>query len=151
MRRQDREITLQEAIGILENGEYGVLSMSTPTNDGYGIPLNYILYNEDLYFHCATAGLKVDALRNNHKASFCVVGKTKILPNDFGTLYESVIVAGTTSEVVGEAKIEVLKQFIEKYYGECNKEGIEYIDKLHEKVIVIKMAMESVTGKARKQ
>jgi len=151
MRRQDREITREEAIGILEKGEYGVLSMSIPANEGYGIPLNYILYHDELYFHCATAGLKVEALRNNNKASFCVVGKTKVLPDDFGTLYESVIVAGTTSEVVGSAKIEVLKQFMVKYYGECNKEGIEYIEKLHEKVIVIKMVMESITGKARKQ
>ncbi|MDD4969726.1 MAG: pyridoxamine 5'-phosphate oxidase family protein [Paludibacter sp.] len=151
MRRQDREITREEAIGILEKGEYGVLSMSTPANEGYGIPLNYILYNNELYFHCATAGLKVETLRNNNKASFCVVGKTKVLPDDFGTLYESVIVAGTTSEVEGSAKLEVLKQFMVKYYGECNREGMEYIDKLHEKVIVIKMVMESVTGKARRQ
>ena len=151
MRRQDREIPHEEAIGLLDKGEYGVLSMSTPANEGYGIPLNYILYNDELYFHCATAGFKVETLRNNNKVSFCVVGKTKVLPNDFGTLYESVIVAGTTSEVEGSAKIEVLKQFMVKYYGECNTEGIEYVNKLHEKVIVIKMVMESVTGKARKQ
>jgi uncharacterized protein len=151
MRRQYREITREEAIGILEKGEYGVLSMSTPANEGYGIPLNYILYQHELYFHCATAGLKVETLRNNNKASFCVVGKIMVLPNDFGTLYESAIVAGTTSEVEGSEKTEVLKQFMVKYYGECNREGIEYIDKLHEKVIVIKMAMTLVTGKARKQ
>ena len=41
--------------------------------------------------------------------------------------------------------------YMVKYYGECNQEGIEYIDKLHNKVIVIKMVMASVTGKARKQ
>ena len=151
MSRQDREITREEAIGILEKGEYGVLSMCTPENEGYGIPLNYILYNNELYFHCATAGFKVETLRNNNKVSFCVVGKTKVLPNDFGTLYESVIVAGTTSEVQGAEKTEVLKQFMVKYYGECTREGIEYIDKLHDKVIVIKMVMESVTGKTRKQ
>ena len=108
MRRQDRQITQQESIDILQKGEYGILSMCTPANEGYGVPLNYVFYGNNIYFHCAKEGSKLDYLRNNPKVSFCVVGETKVLPSQFGTLYESVIVSGHTSEVEGTEKLEAL-------------------------------------------
>ena len=151
MRRTDREITGDEAITILKNGEYGVLSMCTPTNEGYGIPLNYVLFNNALYFHCAKVGSKLESLKNNPKVSFCVVGKTTVLPASFGTLYESVIASGSASEVDETEKQEALKQFIEKYSAEFIPEGTEYITKLFDRVSVIKVTVESITGKARKQ
>jgi nitroimidazol reductase NimA-like FMN-containing flavoprotein (pyridoxamine 5'-phosphate oxidase superfamily) len=125
--------------------------MSTPTHEGYGVPLNYVFYGNAFYFHCAKEGSKLDYLRNNPKVSFCVVGETKVLPSQFGTLYESVIVFGNTSVVEGTEKLEALKQLIEKYSGEYIREGKEYIDKLYGKVNVIRLTAESICGKARKQ
>jgi nitroimidazol reductase NimA-like FMN-containing flavoprotein (pyridoxamine 5'-phosphate oxidase superfamily) len=151
MRRKDRQITQQESIEIVQKGEYGILSMCTPTNEGYGVPLNYVFYGNNIYFHCAKEGSKLDYLRNNPKVSFCVVGETKVLPSQFGTLYESVIVSGISSEVEGTEKLEALKQLIEKYSGEYIWEGKEYIDKLYGKVNVIKLTVKSISGKARKQ
>jgi len=151
MRRQEREITQPEAIEILQKGEYGVLSMCTPTNEGYGVPLNYTYYRNNLYFHCAREGSKLDYLRNNPNVSFCVVGKTTVLPSKFGTLYESVVASGKASEVEGQEKQEALQQLIEKYSGEYIPEGKEYITKLYEMVSVIKLSVEAVTGKARRQ
>ncbi len=151
MRRKDREITEDEAIEILIKGEYGILSMCSPENEGYGIPLNYVLDNHQIYFHCAAAGSKLDYLRNNNKVSFCVVGNTTVIPSDFGTLYESTIVSGTTSEVDGNEKREALKRIIEKYSANFIAEGNEYIDKLYDRVSVIKLSIQSITGKARRQ
>jgi nitroimidazol reductase NimA-like FMN-containing flavoprotein (pyridoxamine 5'-phosphate oxidase superfamily) len=151
MRRQDREISQFQTIEILQKGEYGVLSMCTPMNEGYGIPLNYAFHEDHIYLHCATAGSKLEYLRKNNLVSFCVVGKTMILPTDFGTLYESVIVAGTTSQVTGTEKQEALTLILEKYYGEIDQNGKDYIDKLSEKVTVLKLTVVSITGKARKQ
>jgi len=150
MRRQDRKITEQESIEILQKGEYGVLSICTPENEGYGIPLNYVLYQDSIYFHCAKEGSKLDYLRNNNRVSFCVVGATTVLPSKFGTLYESAIVSGNTMEVEGSEKQEALKQLIEKYSSEYIREGKEYIEKLYDKVCVITLTVKSVTGKARK-
>jgi nitroimidazol reductase NimA-like FMN-containing flavoprotein (pyridoxamine 5'-phosphate oxidase superfamily) len=141
---------MQESIDILQKGEYGILSMCTPTNEGYGIPLNYAYDGNNLYFHCAKEGSKLDYLRNNPKVSFCVVGETKVMPSQFGTLYESVIVSGNALEMEGDEKQEALKQLIEKYSGNFIKEGKEYIEKLIEKVTVIKLTVESLNGKARK-
>jgi uncharacterized protein len=151
MRRKDREITEDEAIEILIKGEHGILSMCSPENEGYGIPLNYVLDNHQIYFHCAAAGSKLDYLRNNNKVSFCVVGNTTVIPSDFGTLYESTIVSGTTSEVDGNEKREALKRIIEKYSADFIIEGNEYIDKLFDRVSVIKLSIQSITGKARRQ
>ena len=115
MRRKDRAVTEKEAIEILIKGEHGILSMCTPENEGYGIPLNYVLDNNQIYFHSAAAGSKLDYLRTNNKVSFCVVGNTTVIPSDFGTLYESAIVSGTTSEVDGNEKRDALIKIIEKY------------------------------------
>ncbi len=151
IRRQDRKLNDSEAIEILQKGEYGVLSMCTTDNEGYGIPLNYALYNNKIYFHCAIEGSKLDYLRTNNNVSFCVVGNTEVMPSDFSTLYESVVVFGATSEVEGEEKREALMHIIKKYSGNFIQEGKDYIDKSYDGVKVIKLSIESITGKARKQ
>jgi len=150
MRRKDRKITDNEAIEILRKGEFGVLSMCTSDNRGYGIPLNFVFKDNDIYFHCATEGSKLDYLRNNNKVSFCVVGKTEVLPSKFGAIYESVIVSGRTAEIEGTEKYDALMRVIEKYSAGYIPEGKEYILKLYDKVRVIKLSIESITGKARK-
>lgn len=151
MRRKDRAVTEKEAIEILIKGEHGILSMCTPENEGYGIPLNYVLDNHQIYFHSAAAGSKLDYLRTNNKVSFCVVGNTTVIPSDFGTLYESAIVSGTTSEVDGNEKRDALIKIIEKYSTDFIQEGNEYIDKLYDRVCVIKLSIQSITGKAKRQ
>ncbi len=150
MKRKDREITENEAFEILTKGEFGILSMCTTDNEGYGVPLNYVFDQDKMYFHCASAGSKLEHLRQNNKVSFCVVGNTCILPSDFGTLYESTIVFGTTSEIDGAEKREALLKIIEKYSAHFIKEGNEYIDKLYDRVSVIKLSIRSITGKARR-
>lgn len=104
-------------IEILQKGEYGVLSMCTAKNEGYGVPLNFALDNNKIYFHCAIDESKLDYLRINGKVSFCVVGNTEIIPSKFGAIYESAMVFGTTSEVEGEEKRKALMCIIEKYSG----------------------------------
>ncbi len=151
LRRQDREIDEKEAIEILIKGEYGVLSMCTPDNEGYGIPLNYALDKDKVYFHCALDGAKLDYLRTNKKASFCVVGHTQVLPSKFGTLYESTIVSGLISEVEGDEKRHALMLLIEKYSSDYVEEGEEYITKLYDRTRVLSLSIESISGKSRKQ
>jgi len=150
LRRQDRKLSDSEALDILQKGEFGILSMCTPKNEGYGIPLNYVLVNNVIYFHCATEGSKLDYLKKNNNVSFCVVGKTEVMPSKFGTLYESAIAFGQIFDVDDKEKRDALMKIIEKYSSSYIQEGIEYIEKLYAKVSIIKFTIESVTGKARK-
>jgi uncharacterized protein len=150
MRRQDRKLHDSEALAILQKGEFGILSMSTLNNEGYGIPLNFVLVKNKIYFHCAMEGSKLDIIKKNNAVSFCVVGHTEVIPSKFGTIYESAIVSGTASEVDGAEKQEALMQIIEKYSGNYVQEGKEYIQKMYDRVKVIRLSIESITGKARK-
>ena len=151
MRRQDRKITDNEALEILNKGEHGILSMSKGNNEAYGIPLNYVLKDNNIYFHCALEGSKLNYLKTNNKVSFCVVGKTELLPSKFSTIYESVIVAGEISDVEGEDKRNALLWIIEKYSLEHLQKAKKYIDNTFDEVKVIRLSITSISGKARKK
>ncbi|MFL0197848.1 pyridoxamine 5'-phosphate oxidase family protein [Clostridium sp. WILCCON 0269] len=68
---------------ILINGEYGVLATNGEDGYNYATALNYVYINDKIYFHCATEGHKLDNIKVNNKVSFCVVGKTQVVPNKF--------------------------------------------------------------------
>jgi hypothetical protein len=54
IRRKDRLLSEDEAMSLLENGEYGVLSISSTEEGVYGIPINYVWdKQQSIYFHCA--------------------------------------------------------------------------------------------------
>jgi uncharacterized protein len=150
MRRQDRLITSTETFSILENGEYGILSTVSSDNAPYGVPVNYCLINQCIYFHCALEGRKIDNIDHEAKVSFCVVGKTEVLPDKFGTKYESCIVQGLATESFGEEKQSALEGLVNKYSKNFVSEGLEYIAMLRDKTRVFKISIATISGKARK-
>ena len=149
MRRDDRAIGIEGARRLLESAEYGFLSMACPDGLPYGIPLNFSLAGDSLYFHCALEGQKIDILSANKKVSFCVVGSTQVLPEKFGTKYESAIATGSVEELFAEEKRRGLILLVRKYSPDYVKEGLEYIDKLIDTTKVFRIRLESITGKAR--
>lgn len=150
MRRKDRKITTEEAFSILENGEYGILSTVSKDHEPYGVPLNYCLINAHIYFHCAVDGKKIENLRHHPRVSFCVVGRTQIMPEKFGTRYESCMVEGLSSEAFGAEKQMALEGLIRKYSNAFFAEGLTYIEKSGDRTRVFKISIASVSGKARK-
>jgi hypothetical protein len=150
MRRKDRAISIEEARSLLQSAEYGVLSMACPDGVPYGIPLNFALADDSIYFHCAPEGRKIELFSANARVSFCVVGKTKVLPANFGTEYESAIATGSVTELSGDGKRQALVLLVGKYSPDYVREGLEYIDKLIDKTKVFRIRLESITGKARK-
>ena len=149
MRRNDRAISIEEARSLLESAEYGVLSMTCPEGVPHGIPLNFALAGDSIYFHCAPEGRKIEILLANTRVSFCVVGRTQVLPETFGTLYESAIATGSVEELSAEEKRQGLVLLVRKYSPDYVKEGLEYIGKLIAKTKVFRIRLESITGKAR--
>ena len=151
LRRQDRAITEEEALALLIKAEYGVLSTVTKTGKPYGVPLNFCVMDRCIYFHCAVEGQKIDNIKHNKSVSFCAVGNTEILPDKFGTKYESVIVSGEVEEVFDMNKQLALEGLLHKYSLEFINQGIKYIEGLKEKTRVFKITINKLTGKARKQ
>lgn len=150
MRRKDRALEKNDTLEILKNCDYGILSTIDKNGYPYGVPLSYVYLNDSLYFHSATEGTKLDNILTNDKVSFCVVGQTSIIPNQFSTKYESVIVFGTAAEVIGDEKKEVLLELLNKYSPEFIEQGKVYIQNADVITKVIKISIDHITGKARR-
>ena len=150
LRNKKRGITESEARELLERGEYGILSTCDADGRPYGIPLSYCVIDNAIYFHCATEGHKLKNIAANSKVSFCVVGKTEVLPDQFATRFESVIVSGRTTEVFGREKQLGLEGLLPKYSAGFVAEGLNYIDAAREQTRVFKISIDNITGKARR-
>lgn len=151
MRRKDRAVTKEKAIALLSKAEYGVLSTVSEDGKPYGVPLNFCIIDHSIYFHCAVEGKKIDNMKQNKSVSFCAVGNTEILPDKYGTKYESVIVSGEAEEVFDMNKQMALEGLLHKYSPEFIEKGMIYIEGLRKKTRVFKITMNKLTGKARKQ
>lgn len=150
MRRNNRAIGTEEAYQILRKGEYGVLSTVDEEGQPYGVPLNYCVLGNCVYFHCAKEGHKIANLEFNARASFCVVGDTELLPEKFSTKYESVIVFGEVREATGDEKQVALEALVSKYSTAFIGDGLNYIQSSGAQTRVFGISIESISGKARR-
>ena len=152
MRRTDRLLGEEEAWEILNKGEYGILATVGADGQPYGVPLSYIVKGNGIYYHCTNAGgSKQDNISNNNKVSFTVVGKTQVLPDKFGTLYESAIAFGEAGLVEEEEERSVIfREFLKKYSAGFLAEGEKYIESAGPKANIVKITISSLTGKGRK-
>jgi uncharacterized protein len=150
IRRTDRAISESEAKGILEKGEFGILSTASLDGQPYGVPINYCYTGNVIYFHCAIEGHKLENLKKNNRVSFCVVGKTEVLPEKFATRYESAIVFGKAYELADDEKFNGLMEIVKKYSPGFLEEGLQYTQNAIHKARAYKIVIESITGKSRK-
>lgn len=150
VRRKDREIGMEHAAELLSNCEYGVLSTVGKEGQPYGVPLSYAYKDNRIYFHCALNGHKIENMENNPRVSFCVVGTTNVLPEKFGTEYESAMAFGIASEVFGTERYVALLLLLEKYSPEFIDQGKKYIDQKDQATKVFKIEINHMSGKARR-
>ena len=151
LRRKNLALTEEESIALLNEAEYGVLSTITENEKPYGVPLNFCIIDNCIYFHCAVEGHKINNIKHNKSVSFCAVGNTEILPDKFGTKYESVIASGEVKEVFDMNKQIALEGLLHKYSPKFIEKGIKYIDGLGKQTRVFKITITKLTGKARKK
>jgi nitroimidazol reductase NimA-like FMN-containing flavoprotein (pyridoxamine 5'-phosphate oxidase superfamily) len=140
----------ETAAELLAKGEYGFLATVGADGQPYGVPLNYVFKDNRLYFHCAPEGHKLDNLRTNGQVSFCVVGRTRVLPDRFTTEYESALAFGTASVVQGSERQEALMSLLEKYSPDFLEEGKRFIVKYDDKVTIVRIDIKHLSGKARR-
>ena len=152
MRRKDRQLSDVDALNILKKGEYGMLATSDIQNFPYVAPMSYVYVDNCIYLHCATEGQKLDNIKENAKVSFCVVGDTKVIPESFGTAFESVILFGT-AEIIQDKQemVKGLRALVAKYSSDFKALGEEYINKDSGSTRVIKINILHITGKNREE
>lgn len=150
MRRKEKQLSKEEVFEILKKGEIGVLSTIGENGYPYGVPLNYVYYNNGIYFHSAAAGHKLDNIKEFDKVSFCVTCDVEILREEFDANYTSVVLFGRAKEVIEQEKDEALLELIKKYSGQFIEKGKNYIEKAKGATRVYKIDIEYITGKAQK-
>ena len=104
MRRANQALDAATCEAVLRRGRTGVLAVTGEDGWPYAVPLNYVYADGTLWFHCATEGHKVEAIRREPRVSFCVVDQDTVLPERFSTAYRSVIVFGTARIVREDAE-----------------------------------------------
>ena len=118
MRRFKQQLSEEECIEVLKNEPRGVLSLIGEDGYPYGMPINQWYCEEDgkIYFHGAREGHKIDAIKANGKASFCVYDKGYRKPGDWALNIKSVIVFGEIKLVEDEkTTIKICSHLVEKF------------------------------------
>ena len=100
MRRNKQLLSSEETAAVLERGTSGVLALAGDQGYPYAVPISYVYDGEKIFFHCAKSGHKLDAIRREEKASFCVIDQDRIIPEEFTTYFRSVIAFGDRKSVV---------------------------------------------------
>ena len=152
IRRKDRALSREEAVQILRDGEYGILSTIGEDGYPYGVPISYA-YTEDgkIWLHGAKEGHKVNNIAYCPKASFTVVGATHVLQDKFSTLYSSAIAFGTIQLCAGLEKQKGIMTIVAKYSPDFIEEGEAFAQKTMQAMNVYYLTMEGLTGKAKKE
>ncbi len=151
VRRQNRLLSKEIAEIILHTAEYGVLSLKDETKGAYGLPISYVWDGEGtIYFHSALEGRKITLINECYKVSFCVVGKTNVISNQFTTEYQSVILECEARFKIPRAEKEkALKLLITKYSPNDFEAGEKYIRNSFDNTEVIKLVIMTWSGKGK--
>ena len=74
IRRQDRVLNEEEALDLLAQTEYGILSMIDENGLPYGIPVNHVWDKQNsIYIHCAPEGKKLRAIKHHPNVLFALL------------------------------------------------------------------------------
>ncbi len=149
IRRNKQELSDLENRNILTKTTSGVLALSGDNGYPYAVPLSFVLYDNVLYFHSATSGHKIDAVKKSAKASFCVIEQDHVLAEKFTTAYRSVIVFGRIGIVENsDERFLALKLLTNKY---CPQESESNINNVIEsglnRTMILRFEIEYLSGK----
>lgn len=163
MRRNEFEITDKKIIHTLLNEcEYGTLSL-IDNNVPYGIPLNFVWWEEGVAFHGAKEGKKIELIAQNPNASLSIVKPYSLLPSYFSEttsacpasqLYASIIMQGVITIIdTNEQKASALNALMEKLQPEKRYETITAENPMYKKrieeIMILKLTPKSMSCKLK--
>jgi len=149
MRRKKQQLAPERVEEILSRRTAGTLAVLGDEGYPYAVPLSYVYHNGRIYFHCARAGHKLDAIRGCDKVSFCVIDQDEIVPAEFTTYFRSVIVFGRAREVSDPAELmDAMKAFAGKYSPKESEDAFRIEMKVSKaSLCVLAIDIEHKTGK----
>lgn len=149
MRKREKEIKEKHAIeSIMKRAAICRIGLSG--NDvPYVVPLNFGYRDNCLYFHSAKEGKKIDMMQKNNTVCFEIDVDTELMqaedPCKWSMKYSSVIGFGRAFLLEEpEEKRQALNIIMEHYSGRSSR---EYPEKALGSIAIIKVQIESMTGK----
>lgn len=153
MRRNDRAQNRDFSLALIDRCTHGVMAVPTGEPVPYCLPLSFARVGDDLYFHCAREGRKVDLLRRFPQVCVTFVGEDRpafAAPATYTTYFQSAIVTGTAREVDDPAeKTQALRALCQKVTPEAMDSFPAAIEKSLTVTAVWKIHMEEISGKAK--
>ena len=142
MRLKRQQMAPEEAAEVLKKGTSGVLALAGDEGYPYAVPLSYVYDEQEgtIIFHSAKSGHKIDAVRRDGKASFCVVGQDQVVPAVYTTYYRSL--------ETDEEKRAAIEKLAVKYAPDDSEENRnQAIRREWKGLCVLEMRVEHMTGK----
>lgn len=145
MRRAEFDVKDKNSINeILQACEYGTLSLISEGKP-YVVALNFVFFENSIFFHGAKEGKKIEAIKSNPNASFLVVKPYSFIPSFFSDtmaacpatqFFASVLFEGTISFIEdGNIKAKVLNALMKKFQSEDSFEEISYEKAMYTKML----------------
>ena len=148
MRRKDKAIHDRDEIEAIIRESLACRLALSEGNRPYVVPLCFGYENNTLYFHSATEGRKIEILKKNTNVCFEFDIDQEVVqaekPCKWSMKYRSVIGFGKASIVEDlEEKRKGLDVIMNHYSGRL----FEYLEPAIQSTVIIKVEIESMTGK----
>jgi len=154
MRHPERELKDRETIiAILENSTVG--RIATVNRNGFPVikPVNYLYWEEKIYFHSSMRGEKIGDIRRGSPVCFEVDQPIAYVAANGSACsanyyYRSLIIKGKAALVKNKSKkLKVLEKLMEKYQPEGGYGRIP--EEVLKKTAVIEISVQEITGKEK--
>lgn len=148
MRRKDKQINdLKEIESIINAATVCRIALSMD-DIPYIVPVNYGYRDNCLYFHSASEGRKIDILKKNDRVCFEMEADVELVESDspckWSTKYRSVIGQGKALFIQNAEEKKQALDIILAHYGAG---GFDYPEKNIGSLAIVKVEIESMTGK----
>jgi len=166
LRRKDRELSYKEALEILDNCEYAVISCIDEDGEIFSVPISPVREGESIFIHGAVAGSKARLLKDGRAVELVCVSSNRVPKWDadyadvmmaqgkaaslFTTEFKSAV-AKTAAYLVAEPadKIRALKILSEKYTPQIMRHFDAAIEQSLKITNVYELKIKSVSAKAK--
>ncbi len=105
MRRSRQQLSEEETLRILEEGQTGVLGVCGDDGYPYTVPVNYVFQAGKIFIHGAKSGHRMDAIRRCPKVSFCVIAEDRVVQEELTAYFRSVVAFGRARVLEEEEEI----------------------------------------------
>ena len=93
---------------VLNEVGYGVLALYG--DKPYAVPVNFVYFNDSIYFHSSPKGKKIQLMKNNNQASFNVVSNPQLIPSYY-TSDEGLACPATSffKSIIIDGRVEIVE------------------------------------------